>query len=81
MSRLCDRSRRTLCGLDTDRWGLGFLAPTIREWQYEMKLRAPRRHFSTQRRAVNETANRVWGKALPWKLQIPCEDLHFDCDT
>ena len=51
--------RRTLSGLDTDRWDLGFLSPTIREWQHETKLHAPRRHFSIQRRAANEIANCV----------------------
>jgi hypothetical protein len=30
--------RRTLSGLDTDRCNLGFLSPTIREWQSEIKL-------------------------------------------
>ncbi len=55
MSRLCDRSRRTLSGLDTDRWGLGFLAPTIREWQYELRT-LPALQYP--RRTANETANR-----------------------
>ncbi len=53
--------RRTLSGLDTDRWDLGIQPPTIRKWQHETKLRAPRRHFSIQRRAAKETANWVWG--------------------
>jgi hypothetical protein len=54
VSRLCDRSAADASGLDTYRRDLGFLSPTIREW-HEIKLRAPRRHFSTQRRAANET--------------------------
>ena len=58
-------TRRTLSGLDTDRYSLGFLSPTIREWQHEMKLRAPRRHVSIQRRATSETAICVWGNVLP----------------
>jgi hypothetical protein len=76
VSRLCDRTAAdTLSGLDTDRWDLGFLPPIIREWQHETKLRAPRRHFSIQRRAAKETANWVWGTRSPG-AKIPCHDLH-----
>src|SRR5580704_8861069 len=53
VSRLCLKALRPLRGgrcpaLTQDRCSLGFLAPTIREWQQEMKLGSPQRHFSTQ---------------------------------
>jgi hypothetical protein len=55
--------------LYTDRWCPGFLSPTIPEWHHETKLHTPRRHFSIQQRAANETENGCGERAL-WKRRF-----------